>query len=177
MTEGDNTIGQRFGRLEVMTEAERGPQGQRRYRCRCDCGTEKVIRGARLRSGETRSCGCLARELSSLRRTGGVRAVRSYQAAHSLVRDARGRAGDLACVDCGDPAAEWSHVAECCEHEQWSRPNRQGATGDLSAYCPANVMHYEPRCRGCHKRYDEPYRATRKVVERILYPSRRGPAK
>lgn len=28
------------------------------WRCMCDCGAEKVIRGADLRSGKTASCGC-----------------------------------------------------------------------------------------------------------------------
>ena len=35
--------------------------------CRCDCGNEKVVSLIHLRNGSTRSCGCLARELSSER--------------------------------------------------------------------------------------------------------------
>lgn len=30
------------------------------YLCHCDCGNDKVILGASLRSGNTRSCGCLS---------------------------------------------------------------------------------------------------------------------
>ncbi len=33
--------------------------------CRCDCGVVQVVRVCGLRSGETRSCGCLRRDLNS----------------------------------------------------------------------------------------------------------------
>lgn len=33
------------------------------YRCKCDCENEIVVRGTSLRSGETKSCGCLHDEL------------------------------------------------------------------------------------------------------------------
>lgn len=33
------------------------------WRVRCTCGTEKVVTGGNLRSGQTKSCGCLAREV------------------------------------------------------------------------------------------------------------------
>src|SRR5690606_32604787 len=33
-----------------------------RWLCRCDCGEELVVIGTSLRTGNTRSCGCLARE-------------------------------------------------------------------------------------------------------------------
>lgn len=49
--------GQRFGRLIVLSYAGHG-----RWNCRCDCGEGKVIHGGPLRSGDTRSCGCLEEE-------------------------------------------------------------------------------------------------------------------
>lgn len=59
-------VGDRFGRLTVLSEAERR-HGSRRYVVRCDCGAEKVVFGVGLRRGTTRSCGCLSRELASAR--------------------------------------------------------------------------------------------------------------
>jgi hypothetical protein len=54
---------QRFGRLLVLKEAppHRKPSGFtcRRYYVRCDCGTEFIVLFSSLRSGETKSCGCL----------------------------------------------------------------------------------------------------------------------
>ncbi len=56
-------IGLRFGRLTVKSETDRklDPNGRTRraFRCRCKCGTEIIALGEDLRSGNTRSCGCL----------------------------------------------------------------------------------------------------------------------
>jgi hypothetical protein len=58
--------GQRFGRLVVIEMHPREPyytyKGPR-WRCRCDCGAEKIISGMVLRNGQTRSCGCLRSDL------------------------------------------------------------------------------------------------------------------
>ena len=51
-------VGQRFGRLTVLAPAERVGQ-YTAWLCRCDCGREAVVTTRRLRSGNTRSCGCL----------------------------------------------------------------------------------------------------------------------
>lgn len=54
--------GKRFGRLTVLCRAENSKQGQAQWMCRCDCGTETIVRGVQLRNGKTSSCGCLRRE-------------------------------------------------------------------------------------------------------------------
>lgn len=56
--------GQRYGRLTVISRDNRGEYisgGIRRtaWKCRCDCGAEVVVLAGNLRSGMTRSCGCL----------------------------------------------------------------------------------------------------------------------
>jgi hypothetical protein len=53
-------VGQVFGRLTVV--AWRGGKSSL-WQCRCICGTEKVVRASSLRGGNTRSCGCLLREI------------------------------------------------------------------------------------------------------------------
>ena len=57
--------GQRFGRLVVMERAENDRNKNPRWKCRCDCGKETVVLGHLLRTGNTRSCGCFAREEKS----------------------------------------------------------------------------------------------------------------
>lgn len=58
--------GSRFGRLEVVESA--GSTGRDRlWKCLCDCGTCVVVITARLRSGHTRSCGCLVSEITAAR--------------------------------------------------------------------------------------------------------------
>lgn len=61
--------GQRFGRLVVIREDARRSGGHVCWLCRCDCGTTTIVTGKRLRQGQTRSCGCLSRETSSVRLT------------------------------------------------------------------------------------------------------------
>ena len=59
-------VGARFARLTVIGEAAsiRFPCGElhRRSRCVCECGTERDIDNATLRSGRAKSCGCLIGE-------------------------------------------------------------------------------------------------------------------
>ena len=50
-----------FGYLTAVSIAERGAGGAT-WLCRCKCGNEKIIRLSSLRSGTTKSCGCLRNE-------------------------------------------------------------------------------------------------------------------
>lgn len=59
--------GQRFGRLTVLRREGTSGDGQKTYLCRCDCGTEKVVKSGNLRSGRTKSCGCFCREQTARR--------------------------------------------------------------------------------------------------------------
>lgn len=64
--------GKRFGRLTVIERAEdRVRPGYKApmWKCKCDCGKVIITYGALLRKGLTRSCGCLAKEVSSAAHT------------------------------------------------------------------------------------------------------------
>lgn len=56
-------IGDTFGRLTVIEQADSTKQGRRRWECRCDCGNIVVVRGNHLVSGNTKSCGCLSQKI------------------------------------------------------------------------------------------------------------------
>lgn len=58
-------IGQRFGRLVAIEEIRIEHVVPRRYRCRCDCGRETLVRPQCLRRGNTQSCGCLQKDRTS----------------------------------------------------------------------------------------------------------------
>ena len=65
--------GHRIGRWLVLYRTK--PPPDRKYRstcwvCQCDCGTERVVTTCLLRSGNSRSCGCLHREITSRRMSG-----------------------------------------------------------------------------------------------------------
>lgn len=55
--------GQRFGRLTVIRYDHSEHDGTH-WLCKCDCGNEKVAAGYSLRSGNTKSCGCLNSDAS-----------------------------------------------------------------------------------------------------------------
>lgn len=56
-------VGDRFGRLVVTSEILiKLPNGRLGYHCLCDCGNQIATRAVQLKSGKTRSCGCLASE-------------------------------------------------------------------------------------------------------------------
>jgi hypothetical protein len=69
--------GQRFGRLTVLSVVVRNRS--RRWLCRCDCGNELDVARNNLRSGCTKSCGCLRREKAAEKcRTHGKSHMREY---------------------------------------------------------------------------------------------------
>ena len=129
--------------------------------CRCDYGQQVVPRISSLTSGDAQSCGCargqpryqrkqcpvcgvlamIRRDHRSCSRACGyalARAARqaanpSYHVWHKRVKKARGPASGYACVDCGEPAEDWSTV----------NPSSSDVRG-----------RFQPRCRKCHRHYD-----------------------
>jgi hypothetical protein len=57
-------IGQRFGRWVVLSRDK-----PRHWLCQCDCGTQKAVYGPSLKTGLSKSCGCLKREATIKRST------------------------------------------------------------------------------------------------------------
>lgn len=57
--------GRRYGRLVVIRFGHRGSRRQSFWLCRCDCGAEVEIPSGNLKSGGSRSCGCLRREVTA----------------------------------------------------------------------------------------------------------------
>ena len=58
------TCGQRFGRWTVLGGCVTTQRGERKYLCRCDCGTERHVLERSLLSGGSQSCGCLQKEMA-----------------------------------------------------------------------------------------------------------------
>lgn len=62
--------GRRFGRWVVIEVSGTGTSitdGNYRWKCRCDCGTERTVKSQNLIGGRSNSCGCLSRELAGAR--------------------------------------------------------------------------------------------------------------
>lgn len=78
-------VGKRFGLLTVIERRGSDKNGQSMWLCRCDCGTEKIIRGHDLKGG-TKSCGCSRRYNTGLYKHG-----LSHTRIHSIWRSIKDR--------------------------------------------------------------------------------------
>lgn len=58
--------GKQYGRLTVIKLNGKDKHNNAMWECKCSCGNNIIIRGATLRNGRARSCGCLHRELTKL---------------------------------------------------------------------------------------------------------------
>lgn len=69
--------GERYGRLIAIEERYR--IGTRSYwLCQCDCGNEVIAEKRDMRSGCTRSCGCLKREMLRTRNRRAGKATKMF---------------------------------------------------------------------------------------------------
>lgn len=70
--------GRQFGRLTVL-ERDTRRKGAAYWHCVCECGLEATVSSASLRSGNTRSCGCLRSETTTARSTKHGLTTRSHR--------------------------------------------------------------------------------------------------
>lgn len=76
-------VGKRFDRL-LVESFEGIRHGRRRWRCLCDCGNFVIVSTSSLRTQNTRSCGCLAKETVSNYRHG-MHSSREYRIWCSMI--------------------------------------------------------------------------------------------
>jgi hypothetical protein len=102
--------GQRFGRWLVVKYSHTAG-GHVRWVCRCDCGTEKIVRGSYLSEGSSRSCRCLIREK-----------LAHLATKHGQATNARGN----------NPSPEyraWASMINRCERPTYRGFHRYGGRG------------------------------------------------
>lgn len=62
-------IGKKFGRLLVVEEScshiQESGKKKSMWKCKCDCGNDVVVAGSNLQNGNTKSCGCLNKQILS----------------------------------------------------------------------------------------------------------------
>jgi len=71
MTKRLNLSGNKYNRLSVLSFAYT-KKGKSFWNCMCDCGNEIVVSGTKLKSGHTKSCGCLQKEVISRMSSGKI---------------------------------------------------------------------------------------------------------
>lgn len=62
--------GQKYNRLTVIKRVENDKHGHTMWLCQCECGNEKIIKGTLLKTGKTKSCSCLNKEITGNLRKG-----------------------------------------------------------------------------------------------------------
>lgn len=76
----ESLAGKVFGALSVVSESDRSSSNLRRWNCMCECGNYVVVDHRALKSGNTRSCGCMKRaKLRSEKTTHGLSKTRAYK--------------------------------------------------------------------------------------------------
>lgn len=74
--------GERFGRLVVQKyTGKKTVHNKLLWECLCDCGAISITTGGDLRKGDTKSCGCLAREVVTKHGLSGTRTAKSFDMA------------------------------------------------------------------------------------------------
>lgn len=92
--------GQRFGRLVVVEEAGRDKQSKVMWQCKCDCDGTATVVSSNLKSGNTKSCGCLIEEAHTK---------------HGM---------------CGTPEySSWEHMIQRCTNPSNNKYNDYGGRG------------------------------------------------
>lgn len=143
-----NLIGQRYGRLVVVSlvESEAGSNVPTKWLCQCDCGNKVEVRAYNLKNGNTLSCGCLQKEnAAKQKRTHGMTGTRLYFTWQHIIGRCK-RKSDRAFKWYGGRGItvceEWLNSFEC--FHDWAMKN--GYADNLTIdridvngnYCPEN---------------------------------------
>jgi hypothetical protein len=143
--------GQSFGLLTALHHVRSGD-----WLVRCECGTEKVVMGQNLRTGQVKSCGCLRGRRPTM--GSGTRSTRwkgdsiSYSTAHRRVAAKRGPAREHPCSGCGGEAQSWAYRGGS-DKELTEDRGPKALIKRVVRYSP-DPGDYDPMCWACHVRKD-----------------------
>ncbi len=143
--------GQRFGRLTVLVHVGSNDQNRAMWKCRCDCGELHIVESYKIRSGHTKSCGCLHEEVK--------RSIRSLKLRHGQCDQRLHRIWKAMKTRCTNPKSsgwKWYGARGISVCEQWRESFEafrdwalaNGYSDDLSIDREDNDGNYEPgNCR------------------------------
>ena len=163
-----NMLGQKKGRFAVLKPAGSTKHGASLWTCQCECGTIKNVRGADLRSGEVRSCGCLHPRLNLTGQQFGKLTVRHIHhhkgkrgqilwwclcecGGSAVVTTDNLRSGNSRSCGCvrmytGEKSARWD-VSRSAEDRERGRNEKMAKAWRESVY-----LHNNYTCQGCGQR-------------------------
>jgi len=150
--------GEKYNRLTVISFSEiRGTHAY--WNCVCTCGNKVIVRGNLLRSGKSFSCGCYAKELSSIR-------LKNYTTSekHKGKNNPAWKGKD-AHVSSKHQWLVKHFIKEKCEHCGENKKPRDWALIKGKKY-DHNRENFMSLCRSCHLKYD--YTEERKIKAKII---------
>lgn len=148
--------GQVFGRLTAIDVDHNDKSGRVAWVCECECGETKTVWSEHLVSGETRSCGCLVRDIASSRKG----------ATHPSWK---GGEITLICKQCGEEYSKPPSVSErsnFCSNKCWGRWMSDNWTGENNPGWNPNTTR-DQRLRS--RNYPEYRQYVKAVMERDDY--------
>lgn len=123
---GHLSVGTKFDGLTVVERAGSDRAGRIVFRCQCTCGSECLVRGADLRSGHSKSCGCL-RSIVVQRRLG------------KFQMKVFGTVLVLGKVDPDKrritPTTKWEVLCKQCHHRFFTATTKQIRAGTKTCVC------------------------------------------
>lgn len=154
---GPLQIGEKHGRLTVEKYLHTDGHPRRYFLCRCDCGGEVVTHANNLRKGNTKSCGCLHKEVQAAKRIpGGHGEVTAIILGYKRHAERRGHVWSLTreqvislikrpCAYCGAPPSNTKVTKNTVEPLVYSGIDR---VDNSAGYVLGNVA---PCCRVCNR--------------------------
>lgn len=123
----------KYTRLFVVKRAENNKRGDVQFLCKCDCGKSIVVKGASLREGNTKSCGCLKKDYMTIygkNENNGMWCGDDvkYNALHEWIKNNK----------------EKPEFCECC------RLNPPLDLANISGEYKRDISDFEWLCRKCH---------------------------
>jgi hypothetical protein len=153
--------GQRFGRWTVVKNTGKLEQRCYVWLCRCDCGTEREVRGNRLSHGKSQSCGCARKESTS---THGQSNSPTYHTWRSMILRCEAKGNDSYRHYGGRGISiceRWRDSFEAFLADMGERPSAKHSIDRID-----NAKGYEPEnCRWATVKEQNRHRSTTKLSE------------
>ena len=132
--------GKRYGKLVALQDVGRASDRQALWKCRCDCGNFKTVKGRDLRCGDVKSCGCIHKNYGS--RNSKTRLYRIWSAMKARCYNPKNKSYALYGGRGIKICAEWK--SDFLAFKQWALSS--GYASELSIdriyssgnYCPEN---------------------------------------
>jgi hypothetical protein len=160
--------GEKYGMLTVIELSGKNSNRDWCWRCRCDCGNERIVRASGLR--KARSCGCTKfyRKLPA-----GIAKQNKILTAYQSGARKRGHVWDLSVFEFSDFVSQDCHYCGCppdCGNDEF-RYNGLDRLDNNKGYYAGNVV---PCCWTCNKaKGNLPYDEFRKWIFRVSEHQRR----